>query len=238
MVSSGKVMVIMAHPDDPEFICGGTVARWAESGKDITYVLATRGESGSSNPMMTPERLASIREDEQRSAARILGVKEVIFLDYSDGQLIFTAQLRRELTRIIRLYRPDSVITFDPSNRYVGAGGYFNHLNHPDHRAVGEAALDAVFPYARDRLAYYELWEKEGLDPHEVKEIYLGGTTTPDTWVDITEYIDKKIAAIREHRSQITEFEDLIQRIRKRDGRDINDSEANYEEGFKHIVLE
>lgn len=233
----GKVMIVLAHPDDPEFLCGGTVARWIDEGREVIYILATRGEKGSDDPAMTSEQLAYIRESEQRAAARVLGVKEVVFLDYPDGELMPTLQLRRDLTRLIRRYRPDIVITSDPTNRY-GNEGYFNHLNHPDHRAISDAALDAVFPAARDRLTFTELWRKERLEPHKVREIYIGEAREPDAWVDITDYIEAKIAALHEHKSQIRDSEGLAQRIRERARRDGDDGETLYVEDFKRIVLE
>ncbi len=228
-----KVMVVLAHPDDPEFMCGGTVARWAAEGKEIIYVLATRGDKGSDDPTMTPERLAQIREQEQRAAAAVLGVREVIFMGYPDGELVPDLRLRRDITRLIRQVRPDIVITADPTTRYFGS----NYINHPDHRAIGEATLDAVYPAARDRFNFIELWRDEGLEPHKVREVYVGNTYEADVQVDITDYIDKKIAALLEHKSQIKDPAGLAERIRQRASASNDGAGPPYVERFRRFVL-
>ena len=191
-------MVITAHPDDSEFTVAGTVARWVKEGWQVIYVICTDGSRGSNDPDMPPERIAPIRHAEQCEAARILGVETVIFLNHEDGTLEPTLGLRRELTRLIRRYRPDTVITSDPS-RYFNRNVY---VNHPDHRAAGEAALYAIFPSAVTRFIFRELLD-EGLEPYKVREIYLTGSLEPDAWVDITETIELKLAALKAHRSQI-----------------------------------
>ncbi|MFQ5617039.1 MAG: PIG-L deacetylase family protein, partial [Anaerolineales bacterium] len=155
-----RVLVISAHPDDPDFGAAGTVACWAKSGAKITYVIVTDGSKGSSEPDMTSKELIEIRETEQRAAAEVLGVAEVVFLGYEDGRAANTIELRRDLVRQIRLHRPDVLITHDPAARIINN----RYINHPDHRAVGDAALDAVFPLARDRLNFPE-HEAEGLEP-------------------------------------------------------------------------
>jgi len=226
-----RVMVIMAHPDDPEFFCGGTVAKWAKDGAEIIYVVITNGNKGSNDPQMTPEKLAVIREREQREAARRLGVKEVIFLGYNDGELVPDLRLRGDLVREIRRYRPDIVICQDPTTYFWPGGG----INHPDHRAAGEAALAAVFPLARDRLNFPE-HEREGLKPHKVKEVYVSGTTQPDTWVDISDTLEAKIQAILAHQSQIKEPEKLAERIRER-AKQSEDGKPPIAEAFRKIVL-
>jgi len=191
-------MVITAHPDDSEFTVAGTVARWVKEGWNLVYVICTDGSRGSNDPNMPPERIGPLRHAEQLEAARILGVETVIFLDYEDGTLEPTMELRRELTRLIRRYRPDIVITSDPS-RYFNRNVY---INHPDHRAAGEAALYAVFPSAVTRYIFRELLD-EGLEPYKVREIYLTGSLEPDTFVDISETIELKLAALKAHRSQV-----------------------------------
>lgn len=188
-----RVMVIVAHPDDAEFGCAGTVAKWVRQGKEVTYVICTNGDKGSSDPSMTSEQLAPIRRKEQEAAARLLGVKEVVFLGYPDGFLEDTPAFRGELVRLIRKYRPDVVLTTDP---------YRHYQPHRDHRIVGSVALDAVFPSARDRLSYPEHMA-EGLDPHKVGEAYLYGSDNPDVWEDITETFDIKMAALKCHASQM-----------------------------------
>lgn len=195
-----SAMVIVAHPDDAEFMAAGTVARWAAAGAEITYVVVTRGDKGTEDPDMTPARLAAIREDEQRAAGAILGVRNFVFMGYPDGYLEHTLALRRDLTRVIRQFRPETVITFDPTTRYFGSF----YLNHPDHRATGDAALDAIFPSARDRLTFPELLT-EKLGPHKVREIWLGLAEAPDTVVDVSGFVDRKRAALLSHPSQMDE---------------------------------
>ena len=201
------VMVVTPHPDDAEFGTAGTVASWVKQGREVVYVVCTNGDKGSSDPDMTSERLAQIRRQEQQKAANILGVKEVIFLDYPDGELEDTPAFRGELVRLIRKYRPDVVITSDPYRRY---------LWHRDHRITGTVTLDAIFPYARDHLSYPE-HIAEGLAPHRVKEVYLWGAEEPDTYIDITETFDIKMAALNCHASQVGQYMELLaQRVKER----------------------
>lgn len=197
-----RIAVIFAHPDDAEFICAGTVARWAAEGHHITYVLLTSGDKGSDDPEMTPERLVQIRTGEQRDACDILGVQDVLFLGHADAMLVPDLELRREMVRVIRTIRPDVVICQDPTVRYVAQ----SYLNHPDHRAAGEATLDAVYPAARDRMTFPELL-REGLEPHKVREVYLAGATEPDVAIDITPYMETKLAALRAHVSQVGHYD-------------------------------
>ncbi len=205
-----RVMGIFAHPDDPEFFCGATFARWAAEGAEIIFVLATSGDKGSSDPDMTSERLIAIREDEERCAAAKLGVKEVIFLRHRDGELTPSLELRRDIVRAIRMYKPEIVVTLDPTVFWWGD----RSLNHPDHRAVGEATLAAVYPTARDRLNFPEQEREEGLEAHKVKYLYISGTQSPNVWVDVTDYIETKIMSLHEHKSQIADMEKMAERIR------------------------
>jgi LmbE family N-acetylglucosaminyl deacetylase len=209
-VTPKRLMVIFAHPDDAEFSVAGTVAKWAAKGTEVTYLLCTSGDRGTSDPDMTPERLAELRQGEQLEAAEVLGVKTVLFLPYTDGMLQATLDLRRDITREIRRFKPDAVICPDPTVRYRGDG----YLNHPDHRAAGDAALDAIFPTARDRLAFPELLV-DHLEPHAVKYVYISGAAEPNTWVDISETIDLKLEALRKHVSQVGKWapEQLAERI-------------------------
>jgi LmbE family N-acetylglucosaminyl deacetylase len=200
-----RAMSIHAHPDDQEFTVGGTLAKWARAGCEIVTVCLTRGGAGSNRhtPLdMTRERLVTIREEEQREACRILGVKETVFLDYEDGMLEPSIGLRRELTRLIRRHRPEAVLTGDPTMRYYGA----TYMNHPDHRVAADVALDAVFPSAGTRLIFPELLV-EGLEPHEVRQVYIHGAERPDTHVDIAEVLDVKLAALRAHKSQMGDWD-------------------------------
>jgi LmbE family N-acetylglucosaminyl deacetylase len=207
-----RVLGIFAHPDDPEFFCGGTFARWAAEGADITFVLATSGDKGSEDREMTHQKLAEIREEEERRAAAALGVKDVVFLRYPDGELYPTLELRRDLTRLIRLKQPDVVVTSDPTRFWFES----RSVNHPDHRAIGEATFAAVFPTARDHLNFIELWRDEGLETHKTKQLYVTLTNNPNTKVDVTDYVETKITALREHKSQIKDIDALADRIRER----------------------
>lgn len=207
-----RVLGVFAHPDDPEFFAGGTFARWAAEGHHITFVLATSGDKGSADPEMTGQRLIEIREAEERAAAKALGVAEVIFLRYPDGELQPDLRLRRDVTRLIRLKQPDIVVTTDPSVFWYEGRG----VNHPDHRAIGEATLDSVYPTARDRLNFIELERDEGLQPHKTSQLYIAGTASPNVHVDITAFVETKIDALREHRSQIADMDAMAERIRSR----------------------
>ncbi|HET9014962.1 MAG TPA: PIG-L deacetylase family protein [Thermomicrobiaceae bacterium] len=205
-----RAMVVQAHPDDAEFGCAGTVARWAAGGAEVVYVLGTSGDKGSDDPAMTPERLIETREAEQREAARILGVKEVEFLRFRDAELVPDLNLRLAITRMIRKHRPEALICQDPTVRWAGQ----EYIQHPDHIAMGEATLAAVFPSARDRLTFPQL-AAEGLAPHKVEHVYLDGTTDPDFWIDITGTFDQKVAALRAHASQVGEADALVEMLRR-----------------------
>lgn len=201
-----RVMVIAAHPDDPEFGCAGTILKWAQAGRHITYVLLTSGDKGSHDPDLRPGQLAARRESEQRAAAADLGVQEVIFLRRPDGLLENTLELRRELVGIVRQHRPDIVVGIDPWRHYQ---------LHPDHRAAGQAALDAVWS-AREWYIFPEQLV-EGVDPWRVRQAYLFWTDNPDYWEDITCCLETRIAALMRHASQIgAEPEKLVSRVRQR----------------------
>lgn len=193
MTKPAQVMVITPHPDDAEFGVAGTVARWTGEGKDVIYVVCTNGDKGTSDTNMKSDELARIREQEQLAAAKLLGVREVIFLRYPDQSLEDTPEFRKQIVRLIRMYQPEIVVTADPYRRYIG---------HRDHRIAGQVTLDAVFPYARDFLAYPDLLE-EGLHPHKVKEVLLWGSEDPNYRSNITDTFDIKIAALRCHKSQV-----------------------------------
>lgn len=186
-------MVISPHPDDAEFGVAGTVAKWTRQGKEVIYVVCTNGNKGTDDPEMPPVRLAEIREREQLAAANLLKVSEVIFLRHEDQSLEDTAEFRKEIVRLIRMYRPETVASSDPYRRYIW---------HRDHRVTGQVVLDAVFPYARDHLAYPDLLQA-GFQPHKVKEVLLWGSEQPDYFSDITDTYDIKIAALHCHHSQV-----------------------------------
>lgn len=228
-----RVMVIVAHPDDAEFSAAGTIARWAREGKEIVYVLCTSGDKGTSDRTLSPTQLAEIRRAEQRAACKVLGVKEVVFLGYEDGLLVSSLQLRRDLVRQIRRYRPDIVVCQDPTSRWFAQ----QYLNHPDHRAAGDAALDAVYPSARDPHVFPELLA-EGLEPHKVREVYIISRENADTWIDISETIDLKIAALEQHASQIGDRKaEVATWVREGAQRAAEGRGMQYAETFKYIRL-
>jgi LmbE family N-acetylglucosaminyl deacetylase len=227
-----RALIIAAHPDDIEFVVAGTVAKWVQAGAQARYVLVTSGDAGSHQPGITREELARVREAEQRAAARTVGVDEVVFLGYHDTEVEPTLALRRDLVREIRRFKPDTVVCFDPTQLFVN-GGY---INHPDHRAVGQAAVDAVAPTAAMPLAFVELRE-EGLEPHRVKEVLVAGTADPDTWIDISDTIDLKIEALRQHASQFPHGWDPGEMIREWAAEGGAEVSVPYAEAFKRIVL-
>ncbi len=186
-------MVIVAHPDDAEFLCGGTVAKWCDQGWTVYYVLATSGDKGTHDAALSVQELAALREQEQREACRVLGVREVIFLGYPDGFLQPDVELRGEIVRLLRRYRPDVVLTWD---------GFRPGFNHSDHRAVGIAVRDAIYPAVRDHL-YYAEHGAEGLEAHQVNELLLAGNDDPDYHVDIAAHMETKLEAILCHGSQL-----------------------------------
>jgi LmbE family N-acetylglucosaminyl deacetylase len=200
-----RVMSIHAHPDDQEFTVGGTLAKWGRAGSQIVTVCITGGGAGSNEYTprdMTRERLVPVRQEEQRNACRVLGISEVVFLDYEDGTLEPSIALRRDLTRLIRRHRPTAVVCGDPTMRYYGT----RYLNHPDHRVAADVTLDAIFPSAETRLIFPELLA-EGLEPHHVDEVYIHGARHPDTLIDIADVLDLKLRALKEHRSQMGDWD-------------------------------
>lgn len=230
---SQKILVILAHPDDPEFFCGATIARWTAAGHSVSYCLLTCGDKGTQDREITPEMLCSRRQSEQIAAAAVLGVRQVRFLNYPDGYLTPDLHLRRDITRLIRQEQPDILVTCDPTNLYVRE----TLLNHPDHRAAGQAVLDAVFPAARDHLNFVELWRDENLEPHIVREVWVSAPKEPTISLDVTEYWETKIRALYEHKSQIPDPQALAERIRARHTSDSTLENPRYEEYFRRLIL-
>lgn len=199
-----RVLCVNAHPDDQEFTVGGTLAKWTRGGTEVITVVITSGDAGSNEhteQTMTKTKLAEIREVEQRRACAILGVQETVFLHYGDGTLQPTLDLRRDLTRLIRKYKPDAVVCGDPTARFYGN----SYMNHPDHRAAGDAACDAVFPSAGTRFIFPELLV-EGYEPHQVHRVFLHGSEKNDAWVDISETLAIKCRALQQHVSQLGDW--------------------------------
>ncbi len=205
-----RVLVVLAHPDDPEFFCGGTIARWTAAGREVHYCLLTSGDKGAAGRGVDPKELAARREAEQRAAAEVLGVQEVRFLGYPDGYLTATLELRRDIVRVIRQVQPQVLVTCDPSNIFPGG----HYINHADHRAAGEAALDAVFPASRSALYFPELLQ-EGLEPHKVSEVYVAGARDPNLSIDVTAFIERKLIALSKHSSQLRDLDALGDRLRQ-----------------------
>jgi LmbE family N-acetylglucosaminyl deacetylase len=201
-----RVMVSVAHPDDADFGCAGTMAKWASEGSEILLVVATSGDKGTSDPDISPEMLVATREEEQRSAATVLGVNQVVYFRYGDGALEDTQDYRGCVVREIRRWKPDVVVTLEP---YPG-----RHFSHRDHRISGLVTSDACFPYCRDRLHYPEHLS-EGLEPHKVKTVLFMGPGEADVFVDVTDWMHKKVEALAQHASQISDISHIEERIRR-----------------------
>lgn len=224
-----RVMVITAHPDDAEFGAGGTIARLVKQGREVTYVIVTNGNKGSSDRTMTPERLARIREAEQRQAARVLGVERVELLGYEDGEVEDTRQLRLDVTRQIRKWRPGLVITQNP-HRTMNL-----YASHRDHRITAGVVLDCVYPLARDHMSFPELMPE--YEPHKVREVYVMQWNQPHLVNDITEVMDLKIKALACHASQFADFAAVEARVRQR-GKELGAPHGyGYAEAFDRIVI-
>ena len=230
--TSQKILVILAHPDDPEFFCGGTLAQWAREGHNITYLILTAGDKGF-NPYtqadMTPEKLVPIRKVEQAEAAKIIGANSPLFLDLEDGLLIPDLHLRRIIVREIRRHRPDILVTCDPQNLFALYG-----INHPDHRACGQVVLDAVFPAAGSPVFFPELLD-EGFEPHMPKEIWCSLTNQPNEVIDITETWNIKVQATLQYKSQVQDADTLVERMKARRTEDSTEENPRYEEKFRVV---
>lgn len=228
-----RLLVIVAHPDDADFGPAATIARWVDEGTVAQLVCCTSGDAGADDPRTDPLALARTREAEQRAAAAVIGYEAVTFLHRPDGALENDLALREQLVRIIRAFRPDAVAAMDPTV-VIHAEGY---IQHTDHRAAAMAAVDAVYPAARNAMAFPHLAVHEGLEPHSVARLYLFWTDHPNAWVDVSGTLDRKIAALREHASQIREPGSLEERMRSwaaEDGRHVGVEAA---ESFRLVEL-
>ncbi len=226
-----RAMVIYAHPDDAEFSVAGTIAKWTKAGVEVTYCMVTNGASGSQDPKMTRRKLRDIRYAEQRKAAKVLGVKHVVFLGYEDGYLYPTLEVRRDVARQVRIHKPDVIIAMDPEFRVAG-----EYVNHPDHIAAGEVALRTINPDASTRQMFPELWRDEKLEPHKPKALFLETFGDGGTVVDISDTMETKIKALLLHGSQLgPEAEGFVRDWNKRTGRSAG---YKYGESFKVILLE
>jgi LmbE family N-acetylglucosaminyl deacetylase len=227
-----SAMAIFAHPDDIEFSCSGTLARWAKAGARVSYVLCTSGDVGIADDGMTREKAMEIREVEQRAAAEVAGAKEVIFLRERDGMLQSTLELRQKLVREIRRFRPEVVILGDPTMVWAGD----EYINHPDHRAAGFAAIDAVFPAAGQPHLFEEL-ALEGLTAHKVRKVYVNNWREGGVYVSIDETIDVKVAALKAHKSQMRDW-DVETHIKQWAAERAKGHEMQYAEIFRVVTLE
>ena len=206
-----RVLIVVAHPDDCDFGCAATTARWTAAGIQVSYCIVTDGQAGGWDRTVPRDRMAGIRRSEQTAAAGVVGVTDVTFLGYQDGELTVTTELRRDITRVIRLVRPDRVVAQSPERSW---GRIF--ASHPDHLASAEATVCAVYPDSRNPFAHMELLDVEGLEPHTVRELWIMGTPERvNTWIDVTATADRKLAALRCHRSQYESWEPLEARVRE-----------------------
>lgn len=209
-----RVLAIAAHPDDVDFGAAGTIAQWTDAGLDVSYCIVTNGEAGGSDPSVSRAEMVTIRQAEQTAAAKHVGVSDLHFLGYPDGRVEPTIGLRKDLARVIRLLRPDRVVCPSPERNYNRLGA-----SHPDHRAVGAAALDAVYPDSRNPFAFGDLLEREKLEPWTVREVWISGSPAPSQYVDITATFGRKLAALRAHVSQLPDPEGLEAMLRRWLGR-------------------
>lgn len=227
-------MSIQAHPDDQEFTVAGTLAKWAQNGCKVISVIVTDGDAGSNEPTKDvtykPE-LARLRQTEQTAACQVLGIREIAFLHYPDGGLEPTLPLRKDLTRLVRQYKPEAVVIGDPQGVFYGNG----YINHPDHRAAAQAGLYAVFPSSETRLIFTDLLD-EGYEPHKVKRVYIHGAEKSDTWVDISGTIQVKINALRKHVSQLGDWdpEEMIREWATEEGKEHG---MEFAEAFKVMIM-
>ena len=233
---NGKtILAVGAHPDDNDFGCGATMAKAAANGATIYYLLATAGQRGSSNPALTGDKLAQIRKTEQHNAARRLGVKSVEWLDYCDGELQPDLALKEKIVKAIRRLRPDMVFTMDPSFFYYKASGM---VNHSDHRAIGEATLDACYPLARDLLSFPEHAD-QGLAPHKVRDLCLHSFEpgSANCFIDISDYLDTQLSALTLHVSQVPHPDDVAAFIKTKAASAGGQAGCRYAEAFVHLHL-
>jgi len=229
---SQNILVILAHPDDPEFFCGATLARWAKAGHHIIYQLLTCGDKGfnDSTPAdMTSNALCALRHEEQKAAAAVIGAHAVHFMDQPDGYLVPDLTLRREIVRVIRKFKPDILLTCDPQTLFATYG-----INHPDHRAAGQVVLDAVFPAAGNKEYFPELIQ-EGYEPHMPREVWCSLSMKPNTVIDVTDTWSTKLEALLNHKSQIGDAEKFKERIKTRRTEDSTEENPRYEEKFRVV---
>jgi len=228
------ILGVVAHPDDLEFGMAGTVAKFVAEGAKGYYYILTNANKGSSDRSMTPDRLRDTRRAEQREAGKVLGLADVFFGDYEDGGLEVTLGVKRDIVRVIRQVKPDVVLTMDPTMVYSAELGM---INHPDHRAAGQATLDAVYPLARDHMTFPELLQDEGLEPHKVTTVLMNSFDEANFYVDITAHMDTKLQALAAHASQLPDPDGAFERLKEWAAAAGGKVGARYAEGFTRIDL-
>ncbi len=226
------ILVILAHPDDPEFFCGATIARWTQMGHRVKYALFTRGERGGNGRLVDADELIRTRLAEQQASAAVLGVQQIIYLGFEDGYLESTLAARKEVVRLIRRERPQIVVTCDPGNYFPRK----NRINHPDHIAAGRIVMEAVFPAAGNSLFFPELLD-EGYPAHSVEEVWFSLTREGNTNIDVTANWETKIAALHHHRSQIEDLTAFDRMMRGRHTPDSTPERPRYVESFHRVVF-
>jgi LmbE family N-acetylglucosaminyl deacetylase len=204
-----RILVVAAHPDDIDFGCSGSVATWTDEGVEVAYCIITDGDAGGSDRTQSRAEMARVRREEQTAAAAAVGVGDLTFLGHPDGRLESTLEVRRDIARVIRRVRPQRVVSSSPERNWERI-----FASHPDHLAAGVATMAAVYPDSRNPFAFPELLD-EGLEPHTVEEVWMMAFPTPNTWVDVTDHFDRKIAALQCHRSQVGGWEDLPDAMRQ-----------------------
>lgn len=228
------VLAVVAHPDDIDVIAGGSLAKYVHNGATVFYYVLTNGNKGSDDHTMTNDELRDIRREEQRQAAHIIGTSDIVFGDYDDGCLECCHDVKGDIARVIRRVKPDTVVTFDPTVVYMFDTGM---INHPDHRAAGQAALDAVFPLARDWRSFPEHETDEHLQPHKVKTVLLVNDDKATYFEDITEFFDTKLAALAAHKSQFSDIEQVHGFVRANAESMGARAAVQYAEGFVRLDL-
>jgi LmbE family N-acetylglucosaminyl deacetylase len=230
--SKKKILVILAHPDDPEFFCGGSIAKWVNDGHCVSYCLLTRGEKGINDKFNDSKNIIAIREKEQQLAAGVLGVREIQYLNYEDGLLAPSMEARRDVVRVIRQMKPDIVVCCDPTNYYLND----RYINHPDHRAAGQIVIDAVFPASQNELYFPELINQNVL-PHQVEEVWMSLPRESNIIIDVTNTWQTKIKALKKHVSQIGDIKEFQARMTKRASYFDENKNPHFEEKFNRIVF-
>jgi LmbE family N-acetylglucosaminyl deacetylase len=231
-----KILVILAHPDDPEFFCGGTIAKWVSEGHEVSYCLLTKGEKGI-NEKFNPDDVNIIKEIrflEQKRAGALLGVREIRYLDNPDGYLVPSLIIRRQVVREIRISKPEIVVSCDPTNYFLRD----TYINHPDHRAAGQIVVDSVFPAVQNQAFFPDLIVAEKLYPHQIKEVWFSLASRPNVSINVTKYWGKKIEALHEHNSQIGDKKEFDKRMLLRRSKGSSAKKPKFEELFHRIVLQ